>query len=152
MKAVFCPNCKDEFRAGFTRCEGCDVELVEDLAAAEAASPTLPEAPPPMPIDLADFCGFFSLEEARSARERLRVERIHSEIVIREIPGGDWDGPPEDEFWIRVDKSRAKEVVALLGETRTSGSSETFSCGECGKEVAVEESFCPGCGARFEDP
>jgi len=28
---MFCPQCKAEYRVGFTRCSGCDVELVEHL-------------------------------------------------------------------------------------------------------------------------
>lgn len=35
---MFCPRCRDEFREGFTRCRGCDVDLVEALP---------PEEPPP---------------------------------------------------------------------------------------------------------
>jgi len=27
----WCPNCKDEYRDGFTKCADCDVELVEEL-------------------------------------------------------------------------------------------------------------------------
>src|SRR5271167_2901158 len=29
---MFCPNCKAEYRAGFVRCSGCGVELVEHLS------------------------------------------------------------------------------------------------------------------------
>src|SRR5215813_4644424 len=29
--AMFCPQCKAEYRAGFTKCSDCDVELVEQL-------------------------------------------------------------------------------------------------------------------------
>jgi hypothetical protein len=32
---MFCPNCKSEYRAGFTRCSDCDVDLVEALFAEE---------------------------------------------------------------------------------------------------------------------
>jgi hypothetical protein len=32
---MFCPECKAEYRPGFTRCADCDVELVENLAEAE---------------------------------------------------------------------------------------------------------------------
>lgn len=28
---MFCPNCKSEFREGFTRCAECDVDLVAEL-------------------------------------------------------------------------------------------------------------------------
>jgi hypothetical protein len=29
---MFCPECKAEYRAGFTRCADCDVDLVADLS------------------------------------------------------------------------------------------------------------------------
>lgn len=32
---MFCPQCKAEYRAGFTRCADCDVDLVHELPAAE---------------------------------------------------------------------------------------------------------------------
>lgn len=28
---MYCPNCRAEYRAGFSRCAGCEVELVEEL-------------------------------------------------------------------------------------------------------------------------
>jgi membrane protease YdiL (CAAX protease family) len=46
---VFCPQCRDEFREGFTRCRGCDVDLVAVLPPEgpapqeEAAAPATPE-------------------------------------------------------------------------------------------------------------
>ena len=33
---MFCPECKAEYRPGFTRCADCDVELVDQLPAARA--------------------------------------------------------------------------------------------------------------------
>ena len=37
---MFCPVCGDEFRPGFTRCNDCDVELVENPPAGiEATAP-----------------------------------------------------------------------------------------------------------------
>ncbi len=35
---MFCPNCGIEYRPGFTRCNDCDVDLVEQLPGAEADS------------------------------------------------------------------------------------------------------------------
>ena len=29
---MFCPECKTEYRPGFTRCSDCDVDLVEELS------------------------------------------------------------------------------------------------------------------------
>jgi hypothetical protein len=34
---MICPQCKAEYRQGFTRCADCEVDLVEALAGAEAA-------------------------------------------------------------------------------------------------------------------
>jgi hypothetical protein len=36
---MFCPICKAEYRPGFTRCSDCDVNLVETLEMANAATP-----------------------------------------------------------------------------------------------------------------
>lgn len=35
---MICPNCRVEYREGFTTCADCAIPLVEDLAAAEAAA------------------------------------------------------------------------------------------------------------------
>ncbi|MFZ0521398.1 MAG: hypothetical protein WAL95_10265 [Candidatus Acidiferrales bacterium] len=42
---MFCPNCKAEYRDGFTRCSDCDVALVSQLddAEGESSSPSRPE-------------------------------------------------------------------------------------------------------------
>lgn len=41
---MFCPSCRGEFRAGFTRCRDCDVDLVEELPAEVEAGPGLGES------------------------------------------------------------------------------------------------------------
>ena len=35
---MICPNCRAEYRDGFTTCADCEIPLVADLAAAEAAA------------------------------------------------------------------------------------------------------------------
>lgn len=111
---MFCPNCKDEFRAGFTRCASCDVDLIEDLSQAPAPPPEEREAPPPDgPVRCVDYCGFFSLDEARENREVLRGQGIRSEIAIRDAPAPPGE-PVEEEYWLRVEAGRMKEAAALL--------------------------------------
>jgi hypothetical protein len=151
---MFCPTCRDEFRAGFTRCARCEVDLIDDLSQLDAEQSRTKAPPPQAPMVMADYCGFFSLQEATQARERLRQERIISEIVLREPPDPDWDAPPQDEFWLRVDVSRAGEVQKLMAEAEGKTPPkppETFACGECGHAVAEADEACPGCGARFDE-
>src|SRR5215467_4350866 len=37
---MFCPQCKAEYRVGFTRCSDCNVELVEHLPVEKPPTPT----------------------------------------------------------------------------------------------------------------
>jgi len=127
--------------------------LVDDLSSIGSAEAE-PSGPAPQnPVAMVDFCGFLSMQEAGHAREQLRRRRIPTEIVLKEPPGADLDAPPEDEYWLRVDGSRIREVQAVM-ESLEGGIPQmpggTFACSECGNEVADEESFCPKCGARFE--
>ena len=151
---MFCPKCKDEFRPGFTRCANCNVELVESLRAGAGVSPPVGQAAPASsPLSLVEYCGFVSLEDARRARDLLFGETIGSEIAIRVSPAA--GGEPAEEYWLRVERARYKEVVRLLGYDEAQAPEEaeegSFACGECGREVAADESFCAGCGARFEE-
>lgn len=154
---MFCPVCKDEFRSGFTRCVGCGVDLVESLDGAPSPSaggtPVRETPPAQLYVPMVEYCGFLGLDEARQARDRLKEEKIRSEIVIRESPGSFATERVEEEYWLRVERDRYKQAVEHLGfdEAAPAGSDDTFQCGECGAEVASEESFCPKCGARFED-
>ena len=148
---MFCPICKSEFRAGFTRCATCDADLVEDLSpstATEAKSP--PQAVTACSADaFRDFCGFLSLDDARRARARLREASLAGEIVIRDRPG---KSGTEEEYWLRVPGGRFREAEAILGYDEAEEiPAETYTCSDCGREVAAEETFCPYCGARFEE-
>jgi hypothetical protein len=170
---MFCPSCKDEFRPGFTHCATCDVDLVESLSAAASPPPSASagrpggddaggppsalggRAPAPVVISLRDYCGFTTLDDARDARDRLHGAEIYSEIVVRQRPHSVDDPALVEEFWLRVDGERFREVFKLLGIDEVSPddvlADEDFTCGDCGAEVSSSESFCSACGARFED-
>ena len=105
---------------------------------------------------MADYCGFLDLGEARSARDRLRERKIRSEVVIREPLDADWESPVQEEYWIRADVSRIREVAALIGdvpevEHGDEPDEDGFACGGCGHLVLQDATGCPKCGARFED-
>jgi hypothetical protein len=105
---------------------------------------------------MGEYCGFLVLDEARSARDRLRERRIRCEIAVREPLDADWESPVQEEYWLRVDATRVKEVAALIGDVpeidRTDEPVETgFACGDCGHQVPENAAGCPECGARFDD-
>lgn len=67
---MFCPECNAEYRAGFTRCADCDVDLVNEpphyaLASQAAADPGDPNEDP--------FCSFWKGEDARVHAELCEV-------------------------------------------------------------------------------
>jgi hypothetical protein len=59
---MFCPQCKVEYRPGFTRCSDCDVELVHQLPE-EALAVRTPVAPGDPNQD--PFCEFWRGEDPR---------------------------------------------------------------------------------------
>jgi hypothetical protein len=81
---MFCPQCKAEYRPGFTRCADCDVELANDppeyalAGQAPAADPGDPNEDP--------FCSFWKGEDARVHAELCEVleeARIPHKTVFR---------------------------------------------------------------------
>ena len=58
---MFCPQCRCEFQVGFTRCNDCDVELVERLEA-EPGEPNAPGyvviATVTGPVEESQICSF----------------------------------------------------------------------------------------------
>jgi hypothetical protein len=146
---MYCPACGDEFRAGFTRCGRCNVDLVEELPVAAAAPAQ--RAARTAAASWIDYCGFFSLDDARKARDELLAAAIRSEIVIRESPDAA-RAAAQEEYWLRVDAERVADVTRILREEQQlAPEADSFNCSECGESVAAEESACPHCGARFED-
>lgn len=149
---MFCPSCRDEFREGFTHCGRCDVDLVEELAPAvdpvdEARANAAKMA---TVVPMVDYCGFFDLSEARSARERVRAVGIQCEIVIREHPGAPLHEPAVEEYWLRVAHASYRQADAVLQQELPPETGANEDCPACGAAVAEGESFCGGCGIRFD--
>lgn len=147
---MYCPVCKDEFRAGFTRCASCNVDLVESLA-------DLPQAPQPVQggstrtavARMVDYCGFFALDDARDARRQLKAAGILTEIAIRDVPGLDND---DEEYWLRVEAAHIAKVTKIIGFDPAADATgeDSFRCDSCGESVSAQENFCSHCGARFD--
>jgi len=147
---MFCPTCKDEFRAGFTRCASCGTELVEDLSQVKEA-PAEPARPPADgPVRVADYCGFFTLDEARASRDILRGKGIRSEIAIRDAPSAPGE-PVEEEYWLRVEATLMRQAAALLDEAAPEpDDADAALCGSCAKEVPDDADACPHCGEPLD--
>ena len=61
---MFCPQCRVEYRDGFTRCTDCEVSLVDELPLARTDS--FEADPPGSPGDEEDpFCAFWQGDDAR---------------------------------------------------------------------------------------
>jgi hypothetical protein len=161
---MYCPKCKDEFRDGFTRCAGCEVDLVENRPGDESGSSAADAPPVPSALRLLDYCGFMNLDEARGDRDQLREAGIGTDIVIREAPESPPDGAIVEEYWLRVDVQQHTRAMNLLShdasvEAREPAGKavgdvdgeEEFDCGACGHSVGESETSCPKCGARFDD-
>ena len=150
---MFCPVCRDQFRAGFTRCEGCDADLVERLdSVPEPGSPDGSLAPD-MSGPKADYCGFLDMDEALQSRDLLWNNGLASEVVIRPAVGCLPGEALQEEFWLRVPAKQVQAVAGLLGfheaaegEFDLPEGEEGRHCSGCGARLPGEEGFCPHCG------
>jgi hypothetical protein len=149
---MFCPECRDEYRPGFTRCATCDVDLVESLDDTVTRSTTtvLPEVAAEEAT--ANFCGFLTLEEAREARDKVRAAAMPAEILIRDVSNFAAGEPLKEEFWLRVRPRDFRAIVGIIGFTPASSEepAESFKCSACGATVGANDATCPGCGLGFE--
>ncbi len=64
---MYCPECKSEYRPGFTRCKDCDVELVVELPVAAKQE-------------------FVDLVEVMSSGDAAQIPLIKSILEAEEIP------------------------------------------------------------------
>jgi hypothetical protein len=131
---LFCPNCKLEYRAGFTRCADCDVDLIAALPkAAEAQEVGVHDLRTPVVLRRG-----VSVPDAAVIREalnaagiRFNTRRASAEIVA--------DGTPSYEFWVNAeDRPNAQSVL----ETALEGAdnSELLENGDSPNVSGVEVS------------
>ena len=152
---MYCPVCRDQFRDGFTRCEGCDADLVERLDSVQEPAPADGSLAPDMSGPKADYCGFLDMNEALQSRDLLWTNGLASEVVIRPAPGCRPGDRLQEEFWLRVPAKQVQVVAGLLGfheaeeeEFEASDTGEGRHCSGCGARLPGEERFCPHCGIK----
>ena len=149
---MFCPECRDEYRPGFTRCATCDVALVDALDGAALPAPTPIVAEIAAEEPTVNFCGFLALDEARHARDKLREAGMSAEILIRDTPGAAAGEAVQEEYWLRVRPRDFRAVMAIVGVPPpvSEETDDAFKCSACGATVHATDDACPGCGLGFE--
>ncbi len=70
---MFCPQCRAEYRPGFTHCTDCDVDLVHELPGASASSFETNQGAPPGENEEDPFCSFWRGDDARLHAELCTV-------------------------------------------------------------------------------
>jgi hypothetical protein len=114
---LFCPNCKLEYRAGFTRCSDCDVDLIAALPkAAEAQEAGVHDLRSPSilrrGVSVPDAAVI--REALKEAGIRFNTRRASAEIVA--------DGTPSYEFWVDgEDRPNAQSVLESALEAADAG-------------------------------
>ncbi len=148
----FCPECRAEYRPGFTTCSTCDVELVDEL---------------PEPFDFSDE----NIKKALEGQDLLPVVRGEFEVLkeirvflaensIASLVLDDPDAPVQPGHPQRVmlvvgsaDEEDARRVLGdkfeeMVKEEGLSTDEDLAydKCPACGHEVSENEEECPECG------
>ena len=82
LEAMFCPQCKAEYRPGFTRCSECNVVLVFRLPDAEDEFDTTAEL-----VVIRSFGNKFDIDIARSVLEAAGIKSMirQGEYAVRAL-------------------------------------------------------------------
>jgi hypothetical protein len=114
---LFCPNCKLEYRAGFTRCSDCDVDLIDALPkAADGQEVGVHDLRTPVVLRRG-----VSVPDAAVIRDALNASgiRFNTRQASAEIVA---DGTPSYEFWVNAeDRPNAQAVLETALEAADNG-------------------------------
>jgi hypothetical protein len=114
---LFCPNCKLEYRAGFTRCADCGVDLVAALpqeAAAQEVGVHDLRSPRILRRGVSASDAIIVRDALNAAGIRFNTRRASAEIIA--------DGTPSYEFWTNSeDRANAQSVLESALEAASDG-------------------------------
>jgi hypothetical protein len=129
---MFCPICKAEYRLGFTRCNDCDVDLVENLADVEAVDRERDGATAELlwtgtdPVTQESLCR--ALDEAEVFYHR-------QEHAVGELPI-----PASSVYTILIHRRDRSRAEAVLEELRREAESEGDAAANLDEQGAEEPS------------
>ena len=147
----FCPICQAEFRQGFTRCNACDVDLVDQIE----EEMDLSEENVRAAVEGKELVGVTRgpLDVVKETRDLLAAHRIASIIVDDEESPKIEGMPPRMVLVVPKDDiegaalvlgSKFKEMVEEEGMETPDLKYE--NCPACGTQVAEDVEECPECG------
>lgn len=149
-----CPSCRSEYRAGFSRCADCDVDLVDTLAAAPPPAPAPDEWSPIFVGDTA------TAEILRGTLEAAGIKTITPDQNNAQIGGNAFSTRVFRLLVATKDLARAQEIVRGDPDVQVSGDEEQllrFPC-LCGQTLEVpvqsagQELDCPYCNRTVMAP
>jgi hypothetical protein len=166
---MFCPECKAEFRSGFTECSDCGVALVEVAPRLEDRFKAIPESAPAEFDELllrAKDPGFYLSLLATLANFRIPC---YGKAANPTHSSSSWPGAiPEFEIWVPSEQCRraawvrdsfqedhvAGEDLDLEDEQITLGPAmeppdSSKLCALCSAEYAREAALCENCGTSL---
>jgi hypothetical protein len=171
---MFCPQCKAEYRQGFTRCADCDVELVENYADA-VRHPLAKKAVASEKYGTRLWGGsdpYFYMELLWSLwnKKVACYGAPENPPVPKAMKGSEFGGsdPGGFEVWVseedlplakwildsateEFEKNPPEERTANIAERELSPGT-TGICPLCSGEFATASSYCPNCGVPLRLP
>jgi rRNA maturation endonuclease Nob1 len=147
----FCPICQAEFRPGFTRCNACDVDLVDQLE----EEMDLSEENVKAALEGKELVGVTrgTLEVVKETRDLLASHRIAS-IIVDDEDSPQVHGMPQRVVLV-VSKDDIEGAALVLGsqfkemveeEGMAPPDLKYENCPACGTQVPEEAEECPECG------
>jgi len=146
----FCPNCRGEFREGFTRCAECDVELVASL---EQAKPKMDENSMSLYLQDKELVAVATaeLDRLKPLKNLLCYHSIANMIISSAggCSGGGCCGPKLELVIDIRDLEQATKIIEA--EFKQAVDRESESAERCDRMLNLQEEnlVCPACDANI---
>lgn len=116
---MFCPECRAEYRPGFTECKDCGLPLVVALEVPRQEEPPESPRPPDNPVEIARFIDVRQADFAVSVLEGSGIEAyIDIPFVGNLAPHYMWASGGIGVFVGSLDKERALDVLESSEELK----------------------------------
>jgi hypothetical protein len=148
----FCPECRSEYRLGYTRCEACEVDLVDSLP---EASP-MTEAEMRAALEGKELVAISQgvLDAVLETRDHLARQRILS--LVEEADKEPLQPGLPRRVRLMVAREQLEEAARCLGESfrelvaqeglEVGGELTYDKCPACGSPVPPDAEECAECG------